>query len=101
MATKREVVTTRIISQDSEIGVEEINIPDELALAVEKFQTKPLWTRMAKLNPPLPNPSCVPHIWRYDQIRPSLLKAGEPVGESQAERRVLMLVNPARGKMLV
>ena len=54
MATKREVVTTRIISQDSEIGVEEINIPDELALAVEKFQTKPLWTRMAKLNPPLP-----------------------------------------------
>lgn len=101
MATKREVVTTRIISQDSEIGVEEINIPDELALAVEKFQTKPLWTRMAKLNPPLPNPSCVPHIWRYDQIRLSLLKAGELVGESQAERRVLMLVNPARGKMLV
>jgi gentisate 1,2-dioxygenase len=99
MATETETITKPIISQVSETGVEGINLPDELALAVEKFQTKPLWTRMAKLNPPLPNPSCVPHIWRYDQIRPSLLKAGELVGESQAERRVLMLVNPARGKM--
>ena len=53
---------------------------------------------MAKLNPPLPNPTCVPHIWRYEDIRPSLLRAGEIVPESQAERRVLMLVNPARGK---
>ena len=35
-------------------------------------------------------------IWRYDEIRPTLLKAGELVSESQAERRVLMLVNPAR-----
>jgi gentisate 1,2-dioxygenase len=99
MATETETITTPIISQESKTSVEAINMPDELALAVEKFHTKPLWTRMAKLNPPLPNPSCVPHIWRYDQIRPSLLKAGELVGESQAERRVLMLVNPARGKM--
>ena len=63
----------------------------------ETVNTKPLWKQMKRLNPPLPNPTCVPHIWRYDEIRPSLLGAGELVPEEQAERRVLMLVNPARG----
>ncbi|KAH8886265.1 RmlC-like cupin [Thozetella sp. PMI_491] len=58
--------------------------------------TKPLWTQMTRLNPPLPNPQCVPHVWEFEKIRPALLKAGELVTEKQAERRVLMLVNPAR-----
>ncbi|KAK5092497.1 hypothetical protein LTR70_005459 [Exophiala xenobiotica] len=64
--------------------------------AVEKLHTKPLWKQMNRLNPPLPNPTAIPHIWRYDQIRPSLVRAGELVDEKQAERRVLMLVNPSR-----
>ena len=59
--------------------------------------TKPLWLQMARLNPPKPNPRCEPHTWRYSQIRPSLLEAGDLVPESQAERRVLMLANPAPG----
>lgn len=63
----------------------------------EKAQTKPLWLQMARLNPPLPNPKCTPYLWRYSDIRPSLLEAGELVPEHQAERRVLMLVNPSRG----
>lgn len=67
----------------------------------ETVHTKPLWKQMKKLNPPLPNPACVPHIWRYDEIRPSLISAGELVPEDQAERRVLMLINPARGMMTV
>lgn len=58
--------------------------------------TLPLWAQMAKLNPPQPNPTCVPHVWRYDEIRPLLLRAGELISEKKAERRVLMLVNPAR-----
>ena len=69
----------------------------ELLEVAEKVHTKPLWAQMTRLNPPLPNPTCVPHIWRYDEIRPSLLRAGELITENQAERRVLMLVNPARG----
>ncbi|CAG9981061.1 unnamed protein product [Clonostachys byssicola] len=69
---------------------------ENLANAFQSLNIKPLWTQMEKLNPPLPNPTCVPHIWRYEDIRPSLLKAGEVVTEKQAERRVLMLVNPAR-----
>lgn len=70
---------------------------EELIENALKVHTKPLWTQMAKLNPPAPNPTAIPHIWRYDEVRPSLLRAGEIVPEAQAERRVLMLVNPARG----
>lgn len=72
---------------------------DEKSLleSVERLHTKPLWKQMEKLNPPLPNPTTIPHIWRYEDIRPSLIRAGEIVDEKQAERRVLMLVNPARG----
>ena len=80
-------------------GSAKLSIDNEADLIdyAEKVQTKPLWTQMAKLNPPLPNPKCVPYIWRYDEIRPSLLRAGELVPEEKAERRVLMLINPARG----
>ncbi|KAI1839905.1 hypothetical protein JX265_005749 [Neoarthrinium moseri] len=63
---------------------------------VERTNTAPLWLQMARYNPPLPNPTCVPHVWRYADIRPNLLQAGELVPEEQAERRVLMFVNPAR-----
>lgn len=59
--------------------------------------TKPLWTQMARYNPPLPNPKAVPFIWTYDEVRPYLIRAGKLVPEKQAERRVLMLVNPAFG----
>ena len=58
--------------------------------------TLPLWVQMAKLNPPAPDPKCVPFIWQYDKIKPYLLRAGNLVSEKQAERRVLMLINPAR-----
>jgi len=70
---------------------------EDLVETALKVHTKPLWTQMARLNPPEPNPQCIPFIWRYDEVRPSLLRAGEIITEHQAERRVLMLVNPARG----
>ncbi|KAL9553659.1 hypothetical protein MBANPS3_003192 [Mucor bainieri] len=56
---------------------------------------EPLWTVMEAMVPPHPNPKCVPHLWEYEKIRPALLEAGEKVGEYEAERRVLMLVNPS------
>jgi gentisate 1,2-dioxygenase len=63
---------------------------------LESQSIKPLWVQMAKLNPPKPNPTCIPHVWEYEKIRPHLLQAGELITEKQAERRVAMLVNPAR-----
>lgn len=71
---------------------------DRLIAELDGTHTLPLWTQMAKLNPHEPNPRTVPHIWKYDEIRPYLLRAGDLVTEKQAERRVLMLINPARGK---
>lgn len=72
--------------------------PTEVMLGrAERAHTKPLWLQMARLNPPLPDPRCAPHLWRYADVRPSLVEAGELVPEEQAERRVLMLVNPSRG----
>ena len=47
----------------------------QLLKKAEDLHTKPLWTQMTRLNPPLPNPKCKPHVWEYEKIRPSLLKA--------------------------
>ncbi|KAK2786858.1 hypothetical protein FQN52_007599 [Onygenales sp. PD_12] len=54
----------------------------------------PLWTVMSKMVPPHPNPQAAPTIWRYNEMRPYLIEAGNIVGAEEAERRVLMLVNP-------
>ncbi|KAF6830423.1 gentisate -dioxygenase [Colletotrichum plurivorum] len=72
------------------------NETTQMLRAAEANHTKPLWLQMSKLNPPLPNPRCKPFLWKYSEIRPTLLQAGQLVGEHQAERRVLMLVNPSR-----
>ncbi|GFF96417.1 gentisate 1,2-dioxygenase [Aspergillus udagawae] len=68
----------------------------QLLQDLEDSKTLPLWTQMTRLNPPEPNPTAIPFVWKYDSIRPNLLRAGHLVTEKQAERRVLMLVNPAR-----
>lgn len=70
----------------------------QLESDLEGTHAWPLWTQMAKYNPPAPNPIAIPHVWKYDEIKPHLLRAGELVTEKQAERRVLMLINPTRGK---
>ncbi|OAR02359.1 hypothetical protein LLEC1_02450 [Akanthomyces lecanii] len=71
---------------------------DEPALLqrLKEVDVSPLWAQMARLNPALPNPTTEPFLWQYQQIRPCLLGAGELISEKQAERRVLMLVNPKR-----
>jgi gentisate 1,2-dioxygenase len=78
-------------------GDDEITEEQQLLTEIEKHNTLPLWTQMTRLNPPEPNPICVPFLWKYKSIRPSLLAAGKLITEKKAERRVLMLVNPARG----
>ena len=93
--------TMSVTRSDVSNGVDPQNDRDQatsvLLKSAAQLHTKPLWTQMARLNPPLPNPKCTPHVWEYEKIRPSLLQAGELVTEKQAERRVLMLVNPERG----
>lgn len=71
---------------------------EKLLADIQTNSVAPLWTQMKKLNPPLPNPQAIPFIWKYKEIRPNLLRAGKIVTEKQAERRVLMLVNPKKGR---
>ena len=56
---------------------------------------QPLWTVMEAMVPPRPLPKAVPTIWRYAELRPLLGRSGELVNAQDAERRVLMLINPA------
>lgn len=85
-------MTTAVAKHDDSV--------ERLLRDLRATHTKPLWAEMTRLNPPLPNPKSIPHLWEYDQIRPHLLRAGEMVKESQAERRVLLLVNPKMGILL-
>lgn len=86
------------ITQTQTVTSTQEDSADRLITDLEGTDTLPLWAQMAKLNPPKPTPQCIPHIWRYDQIKPNLLRAGKLITEKQAERRVLMLINPTRGK---
>jgi gentisate 1,2-dioxygenase len=59
---------------------------------------EPLWLKMNAMVPPTPKPIAVPYMWKFQQTLPYLAQAGKLVPAEQAERRVLMLVNPALGK---
>jgi len=59
----------------------------------------PLWEVLHALVPKQPTSPCVPVHWKYDEVRPFLMRAGEAITAEEAVRRVLILENPAlRGK---
>jgi gentisate 1,2-dioxygenase len=62
----------------------------------------PLWEVLHALVPPEPHTPCVPAHWKYDTVRPYLLRAGELITAAEAVRRVLILENPAlRGQSAI
>ena len=62
----------------------------------------PLWEVLRGLVPPEPRPRSVAHAWSYATVRPLLLEAGALLSAEEAERRVLVLENPAlRGQSRV
>uniref|UniRef100_UPI0030EB783C gentisate 1,2-dioxygenase n=1 Tax=Ramlibacter sp. PS3R-8 TaxID=3133437 RepID=UPI0030EB783C len=62
----------------------------------------PLWEVLHALVPPKPNTPCVPALWKYADVRPFLLRAGETITAEEAVRRVLILENPAlRGQSAI
>ncbi|KAL3475744.1 RmlC-like cupin [Aspergillus californicus] len=88
MPTSSATATHMGTHSDGEIGT--------MIETAQRNHAQPLWLQMSRLNPASPNPRCIPYVWKYSEIRPSIMKAGEVVTEEQAERRVLMLVNPSR-----
>jgi len=62
----------------------------------------PLWDVLRGLITREPQTPCDPVIWHYDQVRPYLMRAGSLITAQEAERRVLILENPAlKGKASV
>ncbi|MEO3826407.1 cupin domain-containing protein [Actinomadura sp. B10D3] len=54
----------------------------------------PLWRHYGNLFSPEPKSRAVPYLWRYAQLRPHAVHFSESLSLEDAERRVLMLVNP-------
>jgi gentisate 1,2-dioxygenase len=62
----------------------------------------PLWEVLHALVPQQPNTPCAPALWKYDAVRPYLMRAGEVITAEEAVRRVLILENPKlRGQSAV
>lgn len=59
----------------------------------------PLWPMMRNVLPHgAPQPQTKPGHWSYEKVRPLLIRAGELTPVEKAERRVLVLSDPGRGK---
>ncbi len=59
------------------------------------YRLTPLWEVLSKLVTREPVTGAVPACWRYADVRPLLDKAGDLISAEEAERRVLILENPA------
>ncbi|MGH9062794.1 MAG: cupin domain-containing protein [Acidimicrobiales bacterium] len=62
--------------------------------AIRALGAAPLWRHYGELFPSHPASRALPHVWRYDELRPWMLHFAETLSLDEAERRVLMLVNP-------
>jgi len=70
-------------------------LPTEYLDALTGQDAMPLWPSLRGILPyDKPIHRTVPHVWRYEALRPLLLRAGELTPMEKAERRVLMLANP-------
>ncbi len=55
----------------------------------------PLWEVLRGLVPPEPKPKMAAHLWRWADVRACMAEAGALLTAEEAERRVLVLENPA------
>ena len=62
---------------------------------IEQRSLQPLWIDTAQYVPRQPSPRIIPALWKYSEVRPLLERAGDLVRAGEAERRVLVLKNPA------
>lgn len=62
---------------------------------IEPQNMAPLWTRLKSLVPAAPTPIGVAHQWRYADVRPFVIESATHISAEEAERRVLILENPA------
>lgn len=68
---------------------------DELFREARSNDLDAAWIVYGEIVSHVPRPKAIPHVWPYESARPLLERAGNLVGTQDAERRVLMLTNPA------
>jgi len=74
------------------------DLPPDYVKALAAQNTLPLWPSLRAVLPyGVPTRATQPVHWRYRDIRPQLLRAGELTPIEKAERRVLVLCNPGLG----
>ncbi|KAL2196666.1 RmlC-like cupin domain-containing protein [Corynascus similis CBS 632.67] len=74
-----------------------VSTQEQYYSALTSKHVAPLWTVLNKMVPPSPNPITRVTVWSYESIRPVLMESGSLISAEEAERRVLMLVNPTLG----
>lgn len=81
-------------------GVDIAGVPASTAVAENPYRAiaelgaSPLWSYYGDVLPKEPKPKAIPYLWRYAALRPYLLHFLQALSLEEAERRVLMLVNP-------
>ncbi len=79
-----------------------MNIREQLYRDMAPHHLTPLWEVLHSLVPQQPATPCVPALWKYGEVRPFLMRAGEAITAEEAVRRVLILENPAlRGQSAI
>lgn len=74
---------------------------EEFHAEMEQANLQPLWDRYDNLLVEEPAAQDPPMLWRWADLQPFIDRAARDVSMDQAERRVLMLVNPAfEGKVV-
>lgn len=63
---------------------------------LEKLGAGALWTVANDIEPWEPKSSSIPMLWKYEDLRPLVIKSSELVTPEQAGRRVVYLVNDKR-----
>jgi gentisate 1,2-dioxygenase len=81
------------MSADTQTSTEEER--QEFYGRLDPQHVKPLWVEIRKLLARVPQPKAVPHRWVYQDVRPLLMESGDLITAEEAERRVLILENPA------
>lgn len=74
-------------------------LPD-LYAALQDLHCEPLWTMKGALTAE-PSTAMVPYLWRYEDLRSSIVSAGALISAEDADRRVIAMRNPGADDDLV
>ena len=67
---------------------------EQFSAELERFEMKPLWLIYREVLTREPRAREIPFLWSWNVVRPLLLRAGGLITAAEAERRVLMFLNP-------